>query len=93
MKTRTLGIVLAIWSFGFAGVHMAWAAGCRGGPPDSYAPSSGRPWFLAYDILAGLLMHAATVAGLAGFALYSRARVGLAASTVMQKRRQSPVSA
>lgn len=58
---RALGVLLAAWSFGFACVHMAWALGWRGGLPSSFAPISERPWFLAYDVLAGLLMYAAAV--------------------------------
>jgi hypothetical protein len=36
-------------------------AGLDGGVPADAAPISERPWFLAYDLLAGLLMYAAAV--------------------------------
>lgn len=40
-------------------MHVAWALGwCAGLDPD-FAPISERPWFLAYDLAAGLLMFAA----------------------------------
>lgn len=63
-RTRSLGIFLAVWSFGFACVHLAWAAGWRGGLDDSFGPIFERPWFLAYDVLAGLLMYAAAAGAL-----------------------------
>lgn len=61
---RTVGLAffLALWSAGFACVHMAWALGWRAGVPSDAAPIAERPVFLAYDVLAGLLMYAATVA-------------------------------
>jgi len=61
MNARRLGPLLCFWSFGFACVHLAWAAGWRGGLPADFAPISDRPWFLAYDVAAGLLMYAAAV--------------------------------
>ncbi|KQY57358.1 MULTISPECIES: hypothetical protein [unclassified Nocardioides] len=60
MRTR-LGIFLSLWSFGFACVHVAWASGWRGGLDSQFAPISERPWFLAYDLLAGFLMYGAAV--------------------------------
>lgn len=59
MNARRIGIFLALWSFGFALVHVAWALGWRGGMPDSFPPISERPVFLMYDVVAGLLMFAA----------------------------------
>ena len=64
MTVRRLGLLLFLWSFGFACVHVAWAVGWRGGVPADAAPISDRPWFLAYDLTAGLLMY-----GAAGVAL------------------------
>lgn len=64
MTTRRLGIVLSLWSFGFACVHLAWGLGWRGGLPDDFAPISERPWFLAYDLAAGALMYGAAVVAL-----------------------------
>lgn len=63
-RTHFLGIFLAAWSFGFACVHLAWAAGWRGGLPASFESIFDRPWFLAYDVLAGLLMYAAAAGAL-----------------------------
>ncbi|UPK75110.1 hypothetical protein MU582_00305 [Nocardioidaceae bacterium SCSIO 66511] len=60
-RLETHGLLVAIWSFAFACVHIAWAAGWRGGLPDSFAPIGERPWFLAYDILAGVLMYGAAI--------------------------------
>lgn len=71
MRSRPVGLSLAAWSFSFAGVHVAWALGWRGGVPDDAPPISARPWFLAYDLLAALLMYVA-----AGVALHL-ARGGL----------------
>ena len=59
MTTRRLGVLLSAWSFGFACVHMAWALGWRAGVPADAAPISQRPVFLAYDLLAGVLMYSA----------------------------------
>lgn len=56
---RPVGIFLAAWSFGFASLHMAWAAGSRVGMNDDVPPISERPWFLAYDVVSGLLMFGA----------------------------------
>lgn len=56
MTSRRLGILLAVWSSGFAVVHVAWALGWRGGVPLDTEPISGRPAFLAYDVVAALLM-------------------------------------
>jgi len=64
MRTRVLGICLAVWSFAFACVHVGWALGWRGGLPDDLPSIADRPWFLAYDILAGLLMYAAAAVAL-----------------------------
>lgn len=58
-SARTLGRVLGAWSGGFAVVHLAWALGWRGGVPEEVAPISERPFFLAYDVVAALLMLAA----------------------------------
>lgn len=79
-KTQFLGSFLAVWSFAFACVHMAWAVGWRGGLPDSFAPISERPWFLIYDVAAGVLMYiAAVVAVLLG---YGRATSVLIRATI-----------
>ena len=59
MTARTLGRLLAVWSFGFAWVHVAWAAGWRAGVPAGAPPIGDRPWFLAYDLTAGALMFCA----------------------------------
>ena len=59
MNARTPGCLLAAWSFGFACTHMAWAVGWRGGVPADAPPISERPVFLAYDVIAGLLMYVA----------------------------------
>lgn len=59
MKPQIIGKSLAAWSFSFGCVHLAWAAGWRGGLDDSFESIFERPWFLAYDVLAGLLMIAA----------------------------------
>lgn len=56
---RPIGIFLAAWSFGFACVHMAWATGWRMWLDDDMPSIFERPWFLAYDIVSGLLMFAA----------------------------------
>ena len=64
-RTRTLGTFLAVWSVAFATVHMAWAVGWRGGLPEDVPDMTDRPWFLVYDVVAGLLMYAA-----AGVALH-----------------------
>lgn len=63
-RTHILGIFVAVWSFGFACVHLAWAAGWRGGLAASFDSIFDRPWFLAYDVLAGLLMYAAAAGAL-----------------------------
>jgi hypothetical protein len=78
MTTRRLGLLLAVWSAGFACVHVAWALGWRGGVPASAAPIGERPAFLAYDVLAAVLMYAA-----AGVAL-TIGRLGPAAVRVTQ---------
>ena len=59
MRTRALGIFIAVWSASFALVHVAWAVGWRAGVPHDAPPIHDRPWFLAYDLAAGLLMFAA----------------------------------
>jgi len=64
MRTRVLGTCLAVWSFAFACVHVAWALGWRGGLPEDLPSMADRPWFLAYDLLAGLLMYAAAAVAL-----------------------------
>jgi len=64
MTTRRLGIALSLWSLAFACVHVAWGMGWRGGLPDDFAPISERPWFLAYDLLAGALMYGAAMVAL-----------------------------
>jgi hypothetical protein len=67
MNARRVGSFLALWSFVFACVHVAWALGWRGGVADSVAPISERPPFLAYDLLAGGAMFgAAAVAWVVG---------------------------
>ena len=55
-RGQAAGWLLAIWSFGFACVHFAWALGWEGGLPADVGPIFERPWFLAYDLAAGLLM-------------------------------------
>lgn len=65
MTARVSGWFLALWSAGFAFVHIAWAAGWRAGVPADAPPISDRPWFLAYDLLAGGLMLAAVPVALA----------------------------
>jgi hypothetical protein len=59
VRTVSLSAFLGVWSFAFARVHVAWALGWTAGVPADPAPISERPWFLAYDLLAGLLMYAA----------------------------------
>ncbi len=59
MTTAFSGWFLAVWSFGFACVHVAWGLGWRGGVPADAAPIADRPVFLAYDLVAGGLMFAA----------------------------------
>lgn len=59
MRPQIIGKALAAWSFSFGCVHLAWAAGWRGGLDESFESIFERPWFLAYDVLAGLLMIAA----------------------------------
>ena len=59
MSIRRVGIFLALWSFGFACVHVAWALGWRAGVPDSASPISERPVFLTYDLVSGGLMFVA----------------------------------
>lgn len=59
MRVGVTGWVLAVWSFAFACVHMAWALGWRAGVPPEAEPIAERPWFLAYDVAAGVLMYAA----------------------------------
>ena len=80
MTTRRLGVLLSAWSLGFACVHVAWALGWRGGVPAGADPIAQRPVFLAYDLLAGLLMYAAALVALRlavgrGSALLVRATV------------------
>jgi len=58
-RTLVLSAFLAVWSAGFACVHVAWALGWEAGVPADAAPIADRPWFLAYDLLAGFLMYAA----------------------------------
>lgn len=70
MRNR-LGIFLSLWSFGFACVHLAWAVGWRGGLDPDFAPIGDRPWFLAYDLVAGVLMFGAA------FVAWGLARGGL----------------
>lgn len=65
MTARASGWFLAIWSAAFAFVHIAWAAGWRAGVPADAPPISDRPWFLAYDLLAGGLMLAAAPVAMA----------------------------
>lgn len=57
--TVLLSGFLALWSASFACVHVAWALGWEAGVPADAAPIAERPWFLAYDLLAGLLVYAA----------------------------------
>lgn len=59
MRVGVIGSVLAGWSFAFACVHVAWAFGWRTGVPADAAPIADRPWFLAYDVAAAVLMYAA----------------------------------
>ncbi len=59
LRARVLAVFLGLWSAGFACVHMAWALGWRWGVPSDAAPISERPWFLTYDLVAGLIMYAA----------------------------------
>lgn len=59
MSARRVGTFLALWSFGFACVHVAWAVGWRAGVPESSPPISERPIFLTYDLVSGGLMFAA----------------------------------
>jgi hypothetical protein len=59
MSIRRVGIFLALWSFGFACVHVAWALGWRAGVPESAPPILERPVFLTYDLVSGGLMFAA----------------------------------
>ncbi|MDI9896309.1 MULTISPECIES: hypothetical protein [Nocardiaceae] len=49
---RTVAYFLALSSAVFAAVHVAWAAGWRGGVPAEIAPIGERPVFLAYDLVA-----------------------------------------
>lgn len=64
MPARRLGVLLAFWSAGFAVVHGAWALGWRGGVPGDVPPIAERPWFLFYDVAAGVAMLAAAVVAL-----------------------------
>ncbi|MDE9364805.1 hypothetical protein PZ938_04245 [Luteipulveratus sp. YIM 133132] len=57
-RVRRVAMFLGVWSGGFAVVHLAWAAGWRWGVPSDAAPIADRPFFLAYDMVAGLLMLA-----------------------------------
>ena len=59
MSIRRVGVFLALWSFGFACVHVAWALGWRAGVPESAPPISERPLFLTYDLVSGGLMFVA----------------------------------
>lgn len=72
VPTIGLSVFLGLWSFGFACVHVAWALGWRAGVPADADPISERPWFLAYDLLAALLMYAAAV----GCAVFAAGRQG-----------------
>jgi hypothetical protein len=80
-RTVSLSAFLGVWSFAFACVHVAWALGWTAGVPADAAPISERPWFLAYDLLAGLLMYAAA-AVCAVFAI-GREPPGLRRATVI----------
>ncbi|MDQ4053210.1 MAG: hypothetical protein M3237_10985 [Actinomycetota bacterium] len=66
MSTRARRVVLAtslaVWGAGFACVHVAWAVGWEAGLPADAVPIAERPWFLAYDLLAGFLMYAVAAA-------------------------------
>jgi hypothetical protein len=64
MRSLVLGMFLAVWSFAFACVHVAWAFGWRGWLPADLPSMSDRPWFLAYDVVAGGLMYAAAAVAL-----------------------------
>ncbi|MER7558782.1 hypothetical protein ABTZ46_17680 [Nocardioides sp. NPDC126508] len=55
-RGQAAGWLLAAWSFAFACVHFAWALGWEGWLPADVGPIFDRPWFLAYDLAAGLLM-------------------------------------
>ena len=81
MTSRRLGVLLSVWSFGFACVHMAWALGWRAGVPAGAAAISDRPVFLAYDLIAGALMYAA--AGVALRLATGRVSVVLVRATVV----------
>ncbi|MEJ7831946.1 MAG: hypothetical protein WKF79_03460 [Nocardioides sp.] len=59
MTSRIIGGFLAVWSFGFACVHVAWAFGWRAGVPAEAAPIFERPVFWTYDVVAGVLMFVA----------------------------------
>ena len=85
MSTRRFGFFLALWSFGFACVHVAWALGWRGGVPGSAAPISERPVFLTYDLVSGCLMFAASGVAvlLTREGLSERLRSGLLRATLV----------
>ena len=65
---RALGVAGVGWAVLFAAAHGYWAVGGRLGVPSDMAEIAQRPWFLAYDVVAGLLcvLGAALLARLVG---------------------------
>lgn len=61
MHTSSLSRLLACWCVWFAILHFAWALGWRWGVPIGQAPIVERPFFLAYDLAAGVVILAAAV--------------------------------
>lgn len=52
---------MAGWCLWFAVPHFLWALGWRWGVPDGQPSIADRPFFLAYDLAAGLLILGAAV--------------------------------
>lgn len=63
--SRFLAVLIAVNSAWFATMHVCWALGWRWGIPASMPSVNERPWFLAYDVAAAVLM-----AGLAAAAAH-----------------------
>lgn len=61
---RRLSCAGALWAFGFAALHLYWAADGRLGVPADVPSIWQRPGFLAYDLVAALALVTAGVIGL-----------------------------
>src|SRR3712207_1033913 len=61
-----VGYAACAWAFLFAVAHFYWAlGGCAGFPVEACEDGFGNPWFLAYDLVAGILCVLGAVVALA----------------------------